>query len=77
MIKGGVSLVLVPLHGLGSDQVDKATVEELAGVTGERLLRLADLGLAMPIESEKEDLRSLCDVLRRARAVLVLEGMME
>ena len=29
VIKGGVSLVLVPLHGLGSDQVDKATVEEL------------------------------------------------
>ena len=28
VIKGGVSLVLVPLHGLGSDQVDKATVEE-------------------------------------------------
>ena len=28
VIKGGVSLVLVPLHGLGSDQVDKATVQE-------------------------------------------------
>jgi superfamily II DNA helicase RecQ len=26
IIRTGVTLVLVPLHGLGSDQVDKATV---------------------------------------------------
>eukprot|EP00956_Cyclotella_meneghiniana_P015563 scaffold23905_cov26-Cyclotella_meneghiniana.AAC.2 len=28
VLRGGVTLVLVPLHGLGSDQVDKATVPE-------------------------------------------------
>eukprot|EP00956_Cyclotella_meneghiniana_P038992 scaffold163785_cov37-Cyclotella_meneghiniana.AAC.2 len=28
ILRGGVTLVLVPLHGLGSDQVDKATVPE-------------------------------------------------
>ena len=27
-LRGGVTLILVPLHGLGSDQVDKATVPE-------------------------------------------------
>ena len=26
ILRGGITLVLVPLHGLGSDQVDKATV---------------------------------------------------
>lgn len=28
VLRGGVTLILVPLHGLGSDQVDKATVPE-------------------------------------------------
>ena len=48
-----------------------------AGVTGGRVLGPADLGRAVPIESENDDLKCLCDVLRRARVVLVLEGMME
>ena len=28
VLRGGITLILVPLHGLGSDQVDKATVPE-------------------------------------------------